>query len=78
MSVREYKTQLALTSIRELRQVIDELTVEELHHCLKFECESRRRKSVYDALVAKLAELNRQTFITQLKEQYKWPVTTRS
>lgn len=78
MSVREYKVQLALTSIRELRQVIDELTEEELHACLKFECESRRRKSVYDALIAKLAELNRQTFITQLKEKYKWPVPTRS
>lgn len=78
MSVRESKIKLAMTSIRDLRQVIGEFTEEELHHCLKFECESRRRKSVYDALVAKLAELNRQTFISNLKEQYKWPVKTRS
>ena len=78
MNFNESKLQLALTSIRELRRVIDKFTAEELHACLKFECESRRRKSVYNALIAKLAELNRQTFITQLKEQYKWPAPTRS
>lgn len=78
MAVRESKIQLAMTSIRELRQTIDELTEEELHTCLKFESESRRRKSVCDALISKLAELNRQTFISNLKEQYKWPAKTRS
>jgi hypothetical protein len=78
MSVRESKITLALSSIRDLRQVIGELTEEELQACLQFECESRRRKSVYNALIAKLAELNRQTFITHLKEKYKWPVDPRS
>jgi hypothetical protein len=78
MNFNESKLQLALVSIRELRRVIDKLTAEELHACLKFECESRRRKSVYDALIAKLAELNRQTFITHLKEKYKWHVAPRS
>ncbi len=76
--MRESKITLALSSIRDLRQVIGELTEDELHACLQFECESRRRKSVYDALIAKLAELNRQTFITHLKEKYKWHVAPRS
>jgi hypothetical protein len=75
---REFFTTRALSSIRELRSYINEFTEDELYAALEFECNSRRRISVCDVILAKLAELNRQHFIQTLKEKYKWPVPHQS
>lgn len=70
MVEREVVKALALSSTRQLRSYIRKLTDEELHECLEKEYASSRRKSVIDTIVATLAERNRQTFITNLKEKY--------
>lgn len=69
MTKREWHMKLALSSVRQLRELLDDLTPEELTACLQLEYETRRRKHIIDTLIAKLAELNRQHFITQLKEK---------
>lgn len=69
---RDVYIQAALTSVRRLRDLLDQLTEEELHTCLKLELETRRRKHIIAELVTKLVELNRQSFLTALKEKYEW------
>ncbi len=64
----------ALASARNLNDMINELTEEEVLAALEFECETQRRSSMVDRLIAKAAEFNQQTFIKSLKEKLKWHV----
>ena len=67
-----WRVKRALESFRSLLDVVEQLTEEEVHHCLQLETESQRRQTVIDRLIAKAADYNRQSFITNLKEKYKW------
>lgn len=64
-----WRTSRALESFRQLQEVVEELTEEEVYYCLKLEAETQRRKTIIDRLVAKAADLNRQIFIATLKEK---------
>lgn len=68
--VRDAYVLAALTSIRKLRELLPELSEEEIETCLCLESESRRRTSVLTELVQRLVDLNRQFFILTLKEKH--------
>ena len=67
-----WRVKRALESFRSLLDVVEQLTEEEVYHCLQLETESQRRQTVINQLIAKAADYNRQSFITNLKEKYKW------
>ena len=67
--MNEWRVKRALESVRSLVGIVDQLTEEEVYHCLKLEVESQRRQTVIDRLVSKAADYNRQTFIKLLKEK---------
>ena len=71
--MRPWHVAKALKSVRSLAEVIGELTEQEILHVLEIEVGSRRRSSVVDRLFHQAVELNRQTYVTNLKEKYKWP-----
>ena len=60
----------AIHSYRRLVQIVDELTENEVYAALALECDSQRRKSIVNRLIAKAADFNRQKFITHLKEKF--------
>ena len=64
-----WRTSRALESFRQLQDVVEELTEEEVYYCLKLEVETQRRKTIIDRLVVRAADINRQTFIATLKEK---------
>lgn len=68
----------ALSSFRSLLSVIEELTEEEVLHVLKVEAGSRRRSVMIDKLIQKSAELNRRSYIRNLKEKYNGTNKKRS
>lgn len=74
MAIREWHVMRALASFRELIEVIDQLTEEEVLFCLQKEVETRRRQTIVDRLFQQAAELNRQSCLKSLKEKFKWPV----
>jgi hypothetical protein len=69
MFAGSWRTNRALESYRQLLEVVDELTEEEVYYCLKLETETQRRKTIIDRLIARAAELNKQQFIKSLKEK---------
>lgn len=64
-----WRVKRALESFRSLLDVVEQLTEEEVYHCLKLETETQRRQTVIDRLIAKAADFNRQSFIANLKEK---------
>lgn len=74
MAIREWHVQRALSSFRELTQIIDQLTEEEVLHCLQKEVETQRRSTVTDVLFQRAADLHQQNYLKSLKEKFKWPV----
>lgn len=64
-----WRTSRALDSYRQLLEVVEELTEEEVYYCLKLEVETQRRKTIIERLITRAADLNRQTFIATLKEK---------
>jgi len=71
--MRPWHVAKALKSVRSLDEVIGELTEQEILHVLEIEVGSRRRSSVIERLFHQAVELNRQTYVANLKEKYKWP-----
>lgn len=69
MFAGSWRTSRALDSYRSLLEVVEELTEEEVYFCLRLEVETQRRKTVLDRLVARAADINRQTFIATLQEK---------
>lgn len=61
----------ALHSFRSLASVIGEMSEEEVLHVLQVEAGSRRRVAMLDKLIQKAAELNRHSYIRNLKEKYR-------
>jgi hypothetical protein len=70
----DWRIKRALSSVRQLNEHIDQLTGEEVHAALKFECETQRRATVVERLIAKAGEFARLNEVTNLKEKYKWHV----
>jgi hypothetical protein len=68
--VRNWHTQKALHSFRSLAEIIDELTEEEVLHALEVEAGSRRRAVMLDKLILRAAHINRNNYITYLKEKH--------
>ena len=71
--MRQWHITQALRSVRSLDKIIDELTEEEIFHVIGIEIEAGRRASVLNRLFQKAVDLNRQTYVANLKEKYKWP-----
>lgn len=55
--------------MRELENILSQLTLEEVLHCLKIEVDSQRRTTIIDRLIARAAELNKKQFIAALCEK---------
>lgn len=64
-----WRTSRALDSYRSLLSVVEELTEEEVYHCLKLEVQSQRRKTIVNRLIDRAADINKQQFINSLKEK---------
>lgn len=67
MAVRKYQTALALKSFGSLLKVLNELTMEEVLHCLDFESRTLRRSSIMDRLMSRAVRLNELEFVETLK-----------
>lgn len=65
-----WRTTRALDSFRQLVEIIDEMSEEEVFYCLQLEAATQRRKTVVDRLINRAADLNRQKFINSLKEKF--------
>jgi hypothetical protein len=71
--IRKYEVARALDSVVSLAGVMDDLTEEEVLHCLEVESSSQRRKAVISALIRRAAKFNKQRYVQQLKEKYSVP-----
>lgn len=67
MAVRKYQTSLALKSFSSLLEVLNELSLEEVLHCLALEAGSQRRSSILDRLMSRAVRLNELEFVEALK-----------
>ena len=68
--MRKFYISKALTSSRQLAQVLGELTEAEVLHVLEVEAGSRRRSVMMDKLIQKAAELNRISYLNSLQEKF--------
>lgn len=68
--VRQWYVSEALSSMRRLAEIIDELTEEEVLAALELEAGSQRRSSIVDRLISRATRLNEIKYSTQLKEKY--------
>lgn len=68
----------ALTSYRSLLSILEELTETEVLHVLEIEAGSRCRAVMLNKLIQKAAELNRNSYIRNLKEKYNGTNKKRS
>lgn len=67
MTVRKYQTAVALKSFGSLMTVLNELSMEEVLHCLEFEAATQRRSSIMDRLLSRAVRLNELDFVETLK-----------
>jgi len=70
MKARQWNVSEALNSARRLREVIDELSLEEVVGALELESGSRRRQSIIDRLISRAVRLNELQYVKTLKEKY--------
>jgi hypothetical protein len=68
--VRQWHVTEALSSMRRLHELIDELTEEEVLAALELESGSQRRSSIVDRLISRAVRLNELKYSKQLKEKY--------
>jgi len=68
--VRQWHVSEALSSMRRLHELIDELTEEEVLAALELESGSQRRASIIDRLISRAVRLNEIKYSKQLKEKY--------
>lgn len=71
--IRKFQVSRALESVVALAEVMDDLTEEEVLHCLEVESSSQRRKAIIDALIRRAVKFNKQRYVQQLKEKYSVP-----
>lgn len=67
--MRAWHTAKALESVRELEKVLNQLTMDEVLHCLKLEVDTTRRRTIVDRLISRAAELNKEQFTAALREK---------
>ena len=70
MSVRKACIDQALDSYPSLKQIVNELTEEEVMAALDIESATRRRQSIVLRLIARANRLNEIRYVRQLKEKY--------
>lgn len=78
MKIRQWYVTEALVSARRLREVIDELTAQEIIAALELESGSSRRGSLIELLIQKATRLNELEFSSQLKRKYHVPHTIQN
>lgn len=74
MAVRSYYVGLALKSFKSLTAVLNDLTEEEVLHCLDLEAGTLRRRSTLDRLISRAGRLHELAYTSQLKEKFQWHV----
>lgn len=70
MQVRQWHVTEALSSMRRLHELLDELTEAEVLAALELESGSQRRASIIDRLISRAVRLNELNYSTSLKEKY--------
>jgi len=70
MEVRQWQVTEALSSMRRLHDLIDDLTEEEVIAALELESGSQRRASMIDRLISRAVRLNEIKYSNSLKEKY--------
>lgn len=70
MTARQWMVSEALSSMRRLHDLIDELTEEEVLAALELESGSSRRASIIDRLISRAVRLNELKYSKTLKEKY--------
>jgi hypothetical protein len=70
--IRDWQVRQALRSYRALAAHIDELTEEEVLHCLELEAASSRRTAIINRLIARALRLRELALRAQLKERFQW------
>lgn len=70
MSVRSWHVDQALASFTSLARVVNELTEEEVLHCLKLEAGTLRRRSILERLISRAGRLHEIRYTRQLKEKF--------
>lgn len=73
MEIRQWYVTEALVSARRLREVIDDLTAQEIIAALELESGSSRRSSLIDLLIQKATRLNELEFSSALRKKYYVP-----
>jgi hypothetical protein len=68
--VRQWQVTEALSSMRRLADLIDELTEAEVLAALELEAGSQRRRSIVDRLISRAVRLNELNYSKTLKEKY--------
>jgi hypothetical protein len=68
--VRPWHVSQALSSMRRLAEIIDELSEAEVIAALELESGSQRRSSIIDRLIARATRLNEINYSTKLKDKY--------
>lgn len=68
--VRQWYVTEALSSMRRLHDLIDELTADEVIAALELEAGSQRRSSIIDRLISRAVRLKEIKYSKDLKEKY--------
>ena len=76
--VRQWYVTEALSSMRRLHDLIDELTQEEILAALELESGTQRRSSIVDRLISRAVRLNELQYSKSLKEKYHGTRTIQS
>lgn len=70
IEARQWMVSEALSSMRRLNDLIDELTEVEVIAALELESGSQRRSSIIDRLISRAVRLNELKYSANLKEKY--------
>ncbi len=73
MENRQWRVTEALSSMRRLNELIDDLSEEEVIAALELESGSQRRRSIVDRLISRAVRLNELKYAKYLKEKYHGP-----
>ena len=70
MAVSKFKVAQALESMASLKDVLNDLTEEEVLACLKLEAAAQRRASILNRLISRAARLKEISYVDDLKKKF--------
>ena len=76
MAVRDWHVQRALESFRQLVDTLNDLTEEEVLHCIELETSTLRRATIIEKLIDRAAVLRKTSYKEELKLKYSSFITT--